>query len=63
MIHITAIGILKGLLVAVIGWAVRDEYKNSSYEIKYKHPDKEKKDEPAKKSRDTSDERVHRSSD
>lgn len=55
MIHITAIGILKGLLVTIIGWAMREEYKNSSYEIKYKHPDKEKKDEPAKKSRDTSD--------
>lgn len=45
MIHVTAVGILKAVLAVVIGWAVRDEYKNSSYDIKYKHGKKESKGE------------------
>lgn len=45
MIHVTLIGMLKAVLVAVIAWAARDEYKNSSYEVKYKHPDREEGDD------------------
>jgi hypothetical protein len=41
MIHLTFLGVLKASLIALLAWAVRDEYKNSSYEIKYKHPEKE----------------------
>lgn len=55
MIHVTLIGMLKAVLVAVIAWAVRDEYKNGSYEVQYKHPEQEKRDERAEETRDTSD--------